>query len=461
MKKKHGGLGTSSMPSKLSTLVSKIPAIPNYNNSKIIDEFYHYMKENGASEKHIANELQTVLYYTTFLGPHSCLLDINKREQILSFLNTKQKDENLDPSKRWITTWNDYLGTIKHFFRWAYNQRGKEEVIPTSEWDTPQFVRIKKKKTKRLSPYSETEIWDKDELLAVIKYQPYLRNKAALTLFWDLDARNHEVTMLKIKNVRLREKYGEGEVPYEAKTGSGPMLLTCSFPYIRDWLNEHPFRNNPEARLICNLHNGAPVKPESMWSMMKQLRGRIARLLGKGEITDPKEREILEYLLRAKKWNPYCIRHSAITYDSDSLPEFALKKKVRWSMNSKQPSRYIKRRMGNNLKMQILQREGIDLDEGIIKSKHVVISCHRCNVVNSRENIFCSKCTYPLVPQAYDILKENERNEIENIKQKHELELKAVREEMNSKINWLASLIQQNPQLAQVKPEALLQKELT
>jgi hypothetical protein len=102
--------------------------------------------------------------------------------------------------------------------------------------------------------------------------------------------------MLKIKNIRLRDKYGEGEVPYEAKTGSGPMLLTCSFPYIRDWLNEHPFRNNPEARLICNLHNGAPVKPESMWSMMKQLRGRIARLLDKGEITDPKERQILEYL---------------------------------------------------------------------------------------------------------------------------------------------------------------------
>jgi integrase/recombinase XerD len=105
--------------------------------------------------------------------------------------------------------------------------------------------------------------------------------------------------------VRLREKYCEGEVPYEAKTGSGPMLLTCSYPYIRDWLNEHPSRNNLEARLICNLHNGAPVKPESMWSMMKQLRGRIARLLDKGEITDPKEREILEYRLRTKKWNPY------------------------------------------------------------------------------------------------------------------------------------------------------------
>jgi len=37
---------------------------------------------------------------------------------------------------------------------------------------------------------------------------------AALALFWDLNARNHEVTLLKIKHIRLKEKYGEGEIPY-------------------------------------------------------------------------------------------------------------------------------------------------------------------------------------------------------------------------------------------------------
>ena len=82
------------------------------------------------------------------------------------------------------------MGPIKHFFPWLYNQRGKEELTPTWEWDTPQFVQIKKKKTKRLSPYSETEIWDKDELLAVIKYQSYLRNKAALTRIKDCTKQN-------------------------------------------------------------------------------------------------------------------------------------------------------------------------------------------------------------------------------------------------------------------------------
>lgn len=53
-----------------------------------------------------------------------------------------------------------------------------------------------------------------------------------------------------MKHIRLKEKYGEGEIPNDAKTGSGPILLTYSFPYVRDWLNEHPFRNEPNARLV-------------------------------------------------------------------------------------------------------------------------------------------------------------------------------------------------------------------
>jgi len=125
---------------------------------------------------------------------------------------------------------------------------GQEPIYSTADWITPSFVQIKKKITKRVSPYIENELWEQDEILTIIRYEPYKRNKAALTLFWDLDARNHEITLLKIKHLRLKERYGEGEIPYEAKTGAGPVLLTCSFHYVRDWLNKHPFKNSPEAR---------------------------------------------------------------------------------------------------------------------------------------------------------------------------------------------------------------------
>ena len=94
--------------------------------------------------------------------------------------------------------------------RWLYNYRGNDDAsIHQSDWITPAFVRIKEKKIRCLSPYSETELWKREEILSLVKYEPYKRNKAALTLFWDLDARNHEVTLLKINHIRLREQYGD------------------------------------------------------------------------------------------------------------------------------------------------------------------------------------------------------------------------------------------------------------
>jgi hypothetical protein len=125
---------------------------------------------------------------------------------------------------------------------------------------------------KAIIAYLENELWEKDDLLTIIKYESYKRNKAILALLWDLDARPHELTLLKIKHIRLRDKYGEGEIPHEAKTGTGPILLTTSFPYVRDWLNEHPFKNEPNSRLICNLINGSPITADNIDKVMKQLQ---------------------------------------------------------------------------------------------------------------------------------------------------------------------------------------------
>lgn len=127
--------------------------------------------------------------------------------------------------------------------------------------------------------------------------------------------------LLKIKHILLKEKYGEGEIPHEAKIETGPILLTISFPYVRDWLNEHPYRNESNARLVCNLYNGGALTPKSIWKIMDQLKKRIKRLLENGEINDKKRIEKLEYLLKIKRWNPYCIPHSAITSESNYLPE--------------------------------------------------------------------------------------------------------------------------------------------
>jgi hypothetical protein len=53
-------------------------------------------------------------------------------------------------------------------------------------------------------------------------------------------------------------------------------------------------------------------------------------------------------------------------------------------------------------------------------------------------------------------LQVEKQKETQTIQEKHEQEMKAMREQMNQ----IMSLIQQNPMLAQVKPEALVKKKL-
>src|SRR5438093_8144574 len=152
-------------------------------------------------------------------------------------------------------------------------------------------------------------------------------------------------------------------------------------------------------------------------------------MLEEGLINDMDEKERLDYFVKTKRWNPYCIRHSSISSDSDFLPEYALKKKVRWSMNSKQGARYIKRRMGNDLKQKILIQNGI-ISEQQVEKKPSVLNCPRCSLVNAIENKYCSKCSYRLIPSAFD-----------EIKAAEDIKFRAMEERFNSMQSQLQTLI--------------------
>jgi hypothetical protein len=137
------------MSIKISTLLNKVDSLSNKENASIIMDFYRYMQDKGSSENHQINNLKVIIDFTRSLGPE-VFYNISKKEQITSFLDTKIKDAQLDPDKRWITTWNHYLNRIKLFFRWLYNAHRQQQYIQSSEsryitdeWITPDFVKIK------------------------------------------------------------------------------------------------------------------------------------------------------------------------------------------------------------------------------------------------------------------------------------------------------------------------------
>jgi hypothetical protein len=69
------------------------------------------LKEIGTSENYQNQNLKQITGFAIFLREKT-LYDIKMREEIVAFLNTKIKDIKVDPDKKWITTWNDYLWRI-------------------------------------------------------------------------------------------------------------------------------------------------------------------------------------------------------------------------------------------------------------------------------------------------------------------------------------------------------------
>ena len=163
------------MPVTLLTTVNNISSrIPNRKNASIINSYYEFMKESGNSERYQRDCLKCLISYSVYLNDKR-IDHINDKETVLKYLKSKEKTIEEDPDRKWITTWNDYLGRIKKFYRWLHNQYGKEEVVSVGDWITPSFVKIKNKLTKRQSPYLESELWDREELALIIKYEQFKR----------------------------------------------------------------------------------------------------------------------------------------------------------------------------------------------------------------------------------------------------------------------------------------------
>jgi len=161
------------LPAKLSTTVGNIDTkVKNQVNRELIKEFYIYLKNLDTSENYQNGLLKVIIRYAEYLSPDLTFYQIQDKEQIIKYLDSKRKPVEEDFDKKWITTWNDYLWRLKYFYRWIYNAKGKGVDAKSYDiWTTPSFIDIKSKRTKRLSPYSETEIWDRDELFAILKYE--------------------------------------------------------------------------------------------------------------------------------------------------------------------------------------------------------------------------------------------------------------------------------------------------
>jgi hypothetical protein len=128
------------MPAGISTTLEKLDFVSEANRV-ILRAFYEYMlSKDHKSEGNVINQLTLLISLDKFYDGMS-FTSINSKEQVLTFLKYqyvqkegKWVEREHDAEGRYITSFNQYLGLLRTFFRWLFNSYCKNR--PDEDWET-------------------------------------------------------------------------------------------------------------------------------------------------------------------------------------------------------------------------------------------------------------------------------------------------------------------------------------
>jgi hypothetical protein len=140
--------------------------------------------------------------------------------------------------------------------------------------------------------------------------------------------------------------------------------LITSIPYVKEWLEAHPFAKNPEAMFFVSIGRanfGQPITRDGMLKHYQEhYRDNYFPKLLENPTVPSEDKEAVKKLLQ-KPWNLYIFRHSALTHKSQILKESTLRDHAGWTMSSKMPSVYL-HYFGTESSNSLLEAYGIIKD---------------------------------------------------------------------------------------------------
>ncbi|MGB9659774.1 MAG: tyrosine-type recombinase/integrase [Nitrososphaerales archaeon] len=320
-------------------------------NKKAIEDFKSYLIIKGLSLARIENYVQRL---------KTVALILNK-----SFLKTTKEDlvkvlEEIISNKNWSERYKyDFKISIRAFFRWLKQTYGHDVEI---DW-------IKATHTKK-SVLPE-EILTEDEVKRIAEKADNPRDRAFVLVLYESGCRIGEILSLRIKHVQSVE-HGMS-LSVNGKTGSRRVLIISSAPALANWLNLHPFKDNPEAFVwlgIGNKNKNQMLRYGAVYDLLKKL----AKLAGVN-----------------KRVTPHAFRHARATHLANCLTEAQMKQFFGWIQGSDMASIYV-HLSGRDVDDALLRLNGLSKDE--IKKQEIlkVQFCPRCDKKNSPASKFCCKC---------------------------------------------------------------------
>ncbi len=213
------------------------------------------------------------------------------------------------------------------------------------------------------------ELLTEDEVTNIVHCAGKVRDKALLATLGESGCRVSEVGLMKIKHVAF-EEYG-ARLTVTGKTGARKILVINSSPFLKEWINQHPYNREPESYLWHNPQNNSCLTYTRIVAILK----RAAKKAG----------------IR-KNVHPHLLRHSRATKLANVMSDSQLKNYLGWIQGSKMASIYI-HMSGKDTDEAILKTNGLEIRKEIQKEPGLKpIDCMRCQTVNVATNRFCNIC---------------------------------------------------------------------
>jgi integrase len=371
------------------------------------------------------------------------------RDDVLCYLDKCRKPENEDPLYKWIGSYNTKLEIISRFFKWLYYPNietpKRRNELSALERKPDCIMGISQFKRKEVSCYKPSDLWSQEDDLLFLKWVTNKLDRCYHTMSRDLSARPHEILNLKIKDIVFKTSgnFQYAEVLVNGKTATRHIPLIQSIPYIKDWLSNHPSRNNPNSPLFIGLGRNSisrQLNINGLNQIYRNYKEDFFPKLLEDKTVSSEDKEKIKSIL-AKPFNPYIRRHSALTEKSVKLKSNTLNQHASWSMISHMTLKYI-HYFGNESSESLLEAYGIVTKNNRAPDTLNPKICPNCNEGNTQDARFCSKCKMIMSLEGYQEALESQKQKEDEV-----TELKKRQERFESLIQSLIDSGQLKPNI--------------
>ena len=281
------------------------------------------------------------------------------RSNVIAFLDTYRRTETQDPMHKWIGTYNIFQTYLLRFFKWLYYP----DIEPSKRPKPSVVENLAQLKRKEKSIYKPSDLWTQQDDLLFLKYCPSKRDKCYHVISRDSSCRPHEILKLKIRDIAFKTtgNYQYAEVLVNGKTGTRPIPLIDSIPYLKDYLDhEHPQPSNPNSPLICGTGKGLGrhIKASRIYKIYDEYKKQIFPKLLESPNVLPEDKPEDKRAPQKTMEPIHKKAFSALTEKSTILKEHVLRQHAGWTPGSQMHLKYL-HYFGNESNESLLEAYGI------------------------------------------------------------------------------------------------------